>query len=183
MDLRSGELDDLPRRLAHDIDRAFPDLVAAFGDDLTSGMRRLAGPDADDLVQETFLRAYRALRSYDPARVRSIDLRAWMWTIALNVGRNHWRRSSRQPVPLVEDIGAPDPEPADARAWDRRLGALSLSQRRAVVLRHVVGLSYPEIADVTGRPEATTRSDVARGLARLRSIIAEEDCHELPTPS
>jgi len=168
--------DDLARRLALDVDGAFPDLVTAFGDDLASGLRHLAGPDADDLVQETFVRAYRALRSYGPDRVRAVDLRAWLWTIALNVGRNHSRSRARRPiVPLVEDIGAPDPEPVDGAAWDRRLGTLPSAQRRAVVLRHVVGLTYPEIAAATGRAEATTRSDVARGLARLRTILTEEE--------
>jgi RNA polymerase sigma-70 factor (ECF subfamily) len=44
-----------------------------------------------------------------------------------------------------------------------------------VVLRHVVGLSYPEIADATERPEGTVKADVSRGLARLRLIMQEEE--------
>jgi RNA polymerase sigma-70 factor (ECF subfamily) len=56
-----------------------------------------------------------------------------------------------------------------------RLGQLSPVQRRAVVLRHVVGLSYAEIADATERPEGTVKADVSRGLARLRLIMQEEE--------
>jgi RNA polymerase sigma-70 factor (ECF subfamily) len=67
-----------------------------------------------------------------------------------------------------------DPEPADEAAWDRRLRALPPAQRRAVVLRHVVGLDYDEIAEATGRPPATVRSDVHRGLERLRATLEGE---------
>ena len=139
-------------------------------------MRRLHGEDAEDLTQETFIRAYRALAGYDPDRIRSLRLSGWMWTIALNLGRNHVRDRARRPVPVafVDRDGVEDPEPVDVAAWDRRLAALPAVQRRAVVLRHVAGLSYPEIAEATGRPEGTVKADVHRGLARLRRIIEEE---------
>jgi RNA polymerase sigma-70 factor (ECF subfamily) len=58
--------------------------------------------------------------------------------------------------------------------WKQRLAALSEAQRVAVVLRHVVGLSYQEIASATERPVGTAKTDVSRGLAALRKIISEE---------
>jgi RNA polymerase sigma-70 factor (ECF subfamily) len=67
-----------------------------------------------------------------------------------------------------------DPEPPDSVAWDRRLRRLPPHQRQAVVLRHVVGLSYPEIAQVVARPEGTVKADVHRGLDKLRQIMEEE---------
>jgi RNA polymerase sigma factor (sigma-70 family) len=169
-------MEELCIRLADDLDGAFPDLVAAVRDELYSGLRRLHGEEAEDLAQEALIRAFRALREYEPDRIRSMQLRAWVWTIALNLGRNHARDRARRPTPVaLEDrYGSEDPEPADAIAWDRRLRLLSPIQRRAVVLRHVVGLSPSEIAVVTGRPEGTVKADVSRGLVRLRSILEEE---------
>ena len=173
-------MDDMTTRLADDLDGTFPEVVRAFQDDLFSGMRRLA-PDrmeAEDLTQETFIRAYRALDGYDRGRIRELQLRGWLWTIALNLSRNRARDRGRRPIPVpLEDgrhRGEPDPEPFDAATWDRRLATLPIAQRRAVVLRHVVGLSYEEIAGATGRAVGTAKTDVHRGLARLRTILEEE---------
>lgn len=169
--------DELCALLAGDVDDGFPALVATLSGDVYSGLRRLAGADdAEDLTQETFIRAYRALHGYEPERIRSLRLRGWIWTIALNLGRNHARDRSRRPMPVqLEDrFGVWDAEPPDSEAWDRRLGRLSVPQRRAVVLRHVVGLDYAEIAEATGRAEGTVKSDVHRGLERLRRTIEEE---------
>lgn len=167
---------ELCDRLADDLDGAFPDLVAAVRDDLYSGLRRLHGADAEDLAQEALIRAYRALCGYDTQRIRALRLRPWLWTIALNLGRNHARDRARRPMPVVLEDRHPvsDPEPVDAAAWDAWLAELPAPQRRAVVLRHVVDLSYAEIAEATGRPEGTVKADVSRGLARLRTIVEEQ---------
>lgn len=170
-------MEELCSRLASDLDAAFPELVTTLADDVYSGLRRMAGADeAEDLTQETFIRAYRALQRYETARIRDLRLRGWIWTIALNLGRNHARDRSRRPtLTILEDrYGSADPEPIDSAAWDSRLAALPASQRRAVVLRHVVGLEYPEIAAAMGRAEATVRSDVHRGLDRLRQRMEQE---------
>ena len=168
---------DLTHRLAEDVDGVFQDVVTSLADDVFSGLRRLAGPDdAADLTQETFVRAYRALQGYDPGRIRDLRLRGWIWTIALNLGRNHARDRARRPTPVVLEDRHPihDVEPPDSEAWDRRLSALTAPQRHAVVLRHVVGLDYREIAEATGRAEGTVKSDVYRGLERLRIMMEGE---------
>ncbi|MFO7548511.1 MAG: RNA polymerase sigma factor [Acidimicrobiia bacterium] len=169
-------MDDLCRRLADDLDGAFPDVVRLLQDDVVSGLRRLHGPEAEDLAQEALIRAYRALRGYEPERIRSLRLRGWIWTIALNLGRNRVRDASRRPVPVPLEDRHPveDPDPVDAGAWDRRMAGLPLAQRQAVVLRHVVGLTYAEIAGATGRPEGTVKADVHRGLERLRATMEAE---------
>jgi len=173
----SPGMEGLTDRLANDLEAAFPELVAACQDELHAGLRRLASSptDAADLVQETFYRAYRALAGYPTEQIVSLRLRPWMWTIALNLGRNHLRSRSRRPtLPLDHDQPSWDPEPADSQAWDRRLRFLSPPGRKAVVLRHAAGLDFADIAELLGRPEATVRSDVSRALQKLRTIIEEE---------
>ncbi len=169
-------MEELCVRLARDLDGSFDDLVGELGDDVYSGLRRMHGDDAADLTQETFIRAYRALGSYDETRIRGLQLRGWIWTIALNLGRNHVRNRSRRPQPVeLHDVHpVADAEPIDADLWQARLDTLPTAQRRAVVLRHVVGLSYAELSAATGRPEGTVKADVSRGLARLRKLIEEE---------
>jgi RNA polymerase sigma-70 factor (ECF subfamily) len=170
-------MDDLTAELARDLDAALPTLVERAGPGLYWGLRRMCGDhqEAEDLTQETFIRAYRSLGGFDEARFDDLKLTPWLWTIALNLGRNHLRNRSRRPT-LVEmtDQGENDPEPPDSAAWDARLSGLSLHQRRAVVLRHVVGLGIGEIAEATGRPEGTVKADIHRGLERLRRVMEQE---------
>ncbi len=176
---------DLAARLAVDRDAAFPDMVHFLTGSIFSGALRLTGNrhDAEEVTQEAFLRAYRALGRYPAQQTRELRLRAWMWTIALNLCRNHARTRSRRPavMPLVSDDEHIAPESTEDDALDRvddawrvRLDALPEPVRAAVVLRHVVGLSYREIADAVGRPEGTVKSDVSRGIARLRTIMVDE---------
>ena len=177
----------LNARLARDLDDAFPTLVEEFADGLYSGVRRLAPgrADAEDLVQETFLRAYRALGSYGPERIRSLKLSPWLWTIALNLCRSAARRRTRRVTEVALEAASgtatsPDDTAADAvtasmeAVWRSRLDALSTAQRTAVVLRHVVDLPYADIAEVTGRPIGTTKADVHRGIEQLRRLMADE---------
>lgn len=177
-------LDQLPTRLAADPDGAFPDLVRHLQNGVYSGALQLTGnrQDAEDVTQETFVRVYRALDGYNADRIRHLQLRPWVWTIALNLCRNRARSIARHPVaPLegdrvdvLEDAAAQAVDNAGLEEWRRRLSALPGPQRTAVVLHHVVGLPHAEIAESTGRSESTTRSDVRRGLARLRAVIEEE---------
>jgi RNA polymerase sigma factor (sigma-70 family) len=171
-------MDDLTQALARDLDAAFPAVVESMGRQLFWGLRRICGnhQEAEDLTQETFVRAYRALDSYDAGRIESMTLQPWLWTIAMNLGRNHLRDRSRRPtyVEMTVDAGAEDPEPVDNQAWDTRMRHLNTHQRTAVVLRHVVGMGTGEIAEVTGRAEGTVKADIHRGLVKLRQALEEE---------
>ncbi|MCQ3803091.1 MAG: RNA polymerase sigma factor [bacterium] len=171
-------MDHLVKALASDLDRHFPVLVSELQHGVFSGLRQLTGDHhrAEDLTQEAFIRAYRAMQTYPAERIKSMRLRGYVWTIALNLLRNQARAESRQPKPVrLEDAGYLPPDPPDSHAWRRRWQMLPTAQRRAVILRHVSGLSYQEISDATGRPQSTVRSDVRRGLGRLRTIIDGED--------
>ena len=161
---------DLTKTLAHDLDRAFPGFVEATQNQLYGGLRMLVGQEAEDLAQETYLRAYRALQQYPPGRIRQLQLRPWLWTIALNATHNSRRTHARRPLVLVDrlpDVVSRQPEPID-EALVSAMQALPRAQGAAVVLHHVLGYSYAEIAEIVDRPESTVRSDASRGLAALR---------------
>jgi len=170
-------MDELTIALAANLDRAFPTLVNEMGPRLYWGLRRMCGDhqEAEDLTQETFIRAYRALGEFDRSRFEDLRLGPWVWTIALNLGRNHLRDRSRRPRFVeIQDQGREDPDLPDQRAWDARFAALNRNQRTAVVLRHVVGLGISEISESTGRPEGTVKADIHRGLDHLREMMEQE---------
>lgn len=171
-------MDDLAQALSKDLDGSFPGVVEHMGARLYWGLRRMynSHQEAEDLTQETFIRAYKALCEYESGRIQSLRLESWLWTIALNLGRNHLRDRARRPTYVeLEDAADDDPELVDSQAWDSRLSRLNRHQRAAVVLRHVIGLGIAEISEATGRPEGTVKADIHRGLAHLKTILEEEE--------
>lgn len=185
---------ECPRRLAADLDAAFPEFLAhhqdlVYGIALRSTKR---AADAEELAQDAFVRAYRALRDYPPKRIRELRPRGWLAAIVGNLGRNRARRKTPASAGLetVAEIRADaDPGPERlvegreaAAAWQARLAALPARYRRAVELRHVSGLSYPELAEALDRPLGTVKSDVHRGVRLLRAAYEDEmndDSHEV----
>lgn len=168
--------------LAGDLDAGYGAFVRAHCDAVYSAALRLSGSraEADDLAQETFVRAYRALRGFDAERVLTLESRAWLLTITLNLWRNRLRRASRRPRETgaqFPDVADPRPGPearaeatAEAGVLVDLLRDLPEHHRVPVVLRHVVGLSYTEISSVLGCPVGTAKANVARGLDRLRAL-------------
>lgn len=183
----------LTARLADDLEAAFPAVVHAHAGLLVTIAVRLLGDreDAEEVAQDAFVRAYRALGTYQPERVRALALRPWLAAITVRLARNRRRRRIDRdpPRPLdpiidgpMEPAGHPDAEPqsrvlaADAgRTLAAALLELRPAQRAAVVLRHVAGLSTAETAAALGRPEPTVRSDLFRGLEHLRTIVHRLD--------
>lgn len=129
--------------------------------------------DAEDLVQETCLRAYRAFDRYEAGT----NVRAWLFTILHRARTDAFRKRSRQ-VPTVELV---DQEPAVPPAQDalasgmediqRALDSLPEVFRNAVVLRDVEDFSYDEIARILEVPIGTVMSRIHRGRALLRSAL------------
>ena len=169
--------------LAHDLDGSFEDYVRATADGVYTGALRMLGnpADAEEIVQETYARAYRALQGYPDKRIRELKVDGWTWTIAANLCRNRLRSRARKPTAPLGDRDHQDPQ---ARTEEEALsdigealrGALlelSFPQRAAIVMRHVLDLGYDEIATALERPEGTVKADVHRGLARLRGAHPE----------
>jgi len=131
--------------------------------------------DAEEVAQDTFLRAYRALVTYPPDRIRELKQKPWLHRIALNVVRNRVRGVRPRLVELngSEPDHSPGPEAgallkAEMDALAVRVAGLPPRYREAVVLRHVQELSYEEAADALGQPVGTVKSNVHRGLQLLR---------------
>jgi RNA polymerase sigma-70 factor (ECF subfamily) len=170
------------RALAHDLDTGFIRLFETYRHVVFSVVLRICGrwADAEDLTAEAFLRAYRALSTYRGGRLRSLNPKAWLLTIALNVCRNDDRTAGRHRyTPLADQADVlPDVhQNVEEVVTNRETGAelatllatLPADQRAAIVLRHIADLPIAEIAEILGRPENTIKSDIKRGLTRLRA--------------
>jgi RNA polymerase sigma-70 factor (ECF subfamily) len=183
----------LAARLADDLDGSFGALVEGHQDRLYTIALRLLGDhrDAEEVAQDVFVRAYRAIAGYDAARIRDLRLRPWLASIAVNLSRNRRRRlDDRTPPlqlePIVEAGGEPPGSEEGASPHDRAarretirslaaaLLELPPGPRAAVVLRHVDGLSVAETAAALDRPEGTVKAQVSRGLAQLRIHLAND---------
>jgi RNA polymerase sigma-70 factor (ECF subfamily) len=143
--------------------------------------------DAEDLVQETFVRAYRFLHRFDPAR----PFGPWLMRIGANLGRNHLRRRAlRAEVPLEATAGEGD-EPYEGE-WladrgtvveiegrqmvDRvrlAMAALPEELRAVLEMRVMAELSYREIADALGIPIGTVMSRLHRARGLLHAALAD----------
>jgi len=145
------------------------------------------GQDPEDLVQETYLRAYAAFGSW-----RGENARAWLAAICLNVARSQARRRRRRPWE-VTGSGLPDVLPLsradggegmadvadvviaglDAAEVSRCLGRLPEPQRVCIVLMDLAGYTAKEAAETLGCPRGTVLARVHRGRRRLAQLLAE----------
>jgi RNA polymerase sigma-70 factor (ECF subfamily) len=132
---------------------------------------------ADDVAQEAFVRAYRALASFD----RSRPFGPWICRIAANLAINHLRSPESREEELPETHAqTPSPSgPLEAllhgeaqQVLDQALGQLPAEQRAVFVLRVVEELSYKEIADALGIAMGTVMSRLSRARERLRETLA-----------
>lgn len=188
---RTMEDDRLRERLAVSVDEAFEDVVRRYQDRLFSFALRVTGnaEDAEEVAQDAFVRAYRALCTYPADRIRGLALRPWLYRITLNLARNRLRGKKPRLVsldhPLSADGDAPWEPPDDE---SRRPDALYESERRRVdiaalvaslperyraplVLRYVEGLQLDEVARILEQPLGTTKSHLHRGVNALREAL------------
>jgi RNA polymerase sigma-70 factor, ECF subfamily len=158
-------------------DRVFERLVREHQDRIFALGLALTGNrhDAEDVAQDTFIRAYRAMATYSPERVRDLKQKAWLHRIAVNVVRNRVRGVR----PRMVELNGSEPDIATGPEEDvlrkaeidelaARVACLPAKYREAVVLRHVQDLSYAEVAETLGQPVGTVKANVHRGLKILR---------------
>src|SRR3982750_2590445 len=155
--------------------------MSAFHDDIEStipALRRYARAltrdveIADDLVQDTLVRALRAEHLFHGG-----DIRSWLYTILTNLNRNRLRSLARRPVLMpIDDADAPDaagPE-AGGRDIERALAILVEEQRSALLLVVLEGLSYREVAEIQAVPSVTVVSRRARSPAQVKAFLDGE---------
>jgi RNA polymerase sigma-70 factor (ECF subfamily) len=140
---------------------------------------------AEDLAQETFVKAFRKLHLYD----RNRKLASWLFKVAHNTTLDHLRRRQMRTVPLEAESGdsedtwevlrAPEeqgPERRAARselalALEKALGQIAVKYRAVLLLRLREGLSYQEIADATGQALGTVKIQIHRGRKQLAAQL------------
>lgn len=178
---------------------AYQALVERFERPLLTVIMRLVGDPvlAEDLAQESFLKAFRHLGRFDPER----RLASWLFTIAHNTTLDHLRRLRPDCVPVAssgesapEDdaavlpaswVLAPDLEAARSElrsAIDVAIADLRPAYRQALLLRFEDGLSYEEIAEATGQPIGTVKIHLHRARKQLASRL-EAAGFEVPRPA
>ena len=135
--------------------------------------------DAEDVVQEACLRALRFFPSF-----RGGDARAWLLKIVRNTFYTwlHANRRMREATEFDENNFGPDsrvPNPEEAVlqkdsgvTLQRALEKLSTNSREVLILRELEGMSYLQIAEITGRPIGTVMSSLSRARIRLRQILS-----------
>src|SRR6476620_9799653 len=170
--------------------RRFREAALPYLDDVYTLARYLLrdAADAEDAVQECFLRAFKHFDSY-----RGPAMKPWLFAILRNVCRAEYARRASTPTSPIEDVPesaeqAPlwhevqeTPEAQLLRRWDsdtvrRLIATLAEPFRETFVLREIQNLSYREIADVAEVPVGTVMSRLARARAMLRSAwLAEQE--------
>lgn len=162
-------------------------LVSAYGESIINYLARMTGNryEAEELAQETFVRAYFALHSYKP----QFKFSTWLFKIATNLCINYLKK--RQRLVHVDDFQDEDGQSAwvmpDTRSYSdpaaaveqlelqqqiqQGINQLAPAYRTVVILRHVHGLSYQEIAEVTELPIGTVKSRLGRGRSKLAGFL------------
>jgi RNA polymerase sigma-70 factor (ECF subfamily) len=127
---------------------------------------------ADDLVQDTLVRALRSEHLFHGG-----ELRSWLYTILTNLNRNRLRALARRPsLMAIDDNDAPEmagPE-AGGRDIERALASLVEEQRSALLLVVLEGLSYREVSEVQGVPIGTVMSRLARARGHIKAYLNGE---------
>jgi RNA polymerase sigma-70 factor (ECF subfamily) len=148
--------------------------------------------DAEEIVQDAFVRAYRALGKMSDEQRAELRLQPWLYTITLNVTRNRLRtkRPTNVALDALADADAllrgsavreapPQPEKiveqkADMALVERALLQLPMHLRAAATLRFIEGRSHPEIAEILNQPIGTVKSHVHRAVRILRRILGPQ---------
>ena len=161
----------------------FEEMVTAHLDSLYRTALRLTGraQDAEDLVQETYLRAWRSLHTYRPGT----NPKAWLFRILHNAHIDRYRASTRA-VQTVDELEGQDPafvvhETPESEVLagvmdaEVRQALMALPEvfRTCLILADLEGFSYQEIADILGIPRGTVMSRLFRGRRAMRRSLAE----------
>lgn len=157
---------------------AFERLVTGYQAEVWRFLTRFLGDAAlaEDVAQETFLRAYLHLATFR----FECKFSTWVLQIARNAALDAIRaRSRRSRVTATSPLPGPAPDPAGAAEMKAALNSLSPKLREALLLVEVLGLTYQEVAEVIAVPEGTVKSRVFKARSRLVGWMAAEAADEV----
>ena len=133
---------------------------------------------AEDLTSNVFLAVFRHLGRY---KWRQVPFRAWLYRIATNEVRMHWRRQKRVKIvslqpdsdsqSSVQSAGESAAAAEEYRLLHKALHELRIKYRTVIILRYFEDKMIAEICEITGRKEGTVKSQLHRGLAKLQDIL------------
>jgi RNA polymerase sigma-70 factor (ECF subfamily) len=175
--LRRSEEGELLARHSRGDQHAFADFVACYRRPVYSYLVRCGVDEAtrEDLFQEVFTRIHRAAASYRPER----PVKPWVFTIAANVVRSHFRRARDARLPADDPSAevAPDVhalvEARETAAWlERAIAALPVAQREVVILSCVEQLAQDDVAAALEIPVNTVKTHLRRGRIALAQALA-----------
>lgn len=154
---------------------AFATLVTRYQDELLNLFRRMGvHHHAEDLVQDTFVKVYRWRERYSPRA----SFRTFLYTVARNVGADHWRRTARKEPDAAAERPEEIPAPGDEGvAREMRLDVQTALEglppklREVVVLSTYQGLTYEEIGRLLGIPEGTVKSRMFLAMRQLKEAL------------
>jgi RNA polymerase sigma-70 factor (ECF subfamily) len=156
---------------------ALEEIVSKYQKAIFSFILRMVWDEADavDLSQKTLVNAFRNIRSFN----RRSNLKTWLYRIAINVCRNHFRDDPRRREVNIEGMVFVDQmNPLDHVISQEERMCLSLAlnelpekQRYTVILKVHQGLTYREIAEITGCSEGTVKANFHFGVKKLREIL------------
>jgi RNA polymerase sigma-70 factor (ECF subfamily) len=166
----------------------FSCLVERYSEKLTRYIMRISAStreDAEDLLQEIFVKAYRNLNGFD----RSLKFSSWIYRIAHNQVVSAWRKTKSRPqvikfeadedflkfIAADGDLALDTERKFEAREVRGLLGKLDKKYKEVLVLKFIEGKDYKEISDILQKPLGTVATLINRAKKQLKKIIEEED--------
>jgi RNA polymerase sigma factor (sigma-70 family) len=168
-------------------DEAFTEIVERYRDKIHNFIFRYTRNhlDCEDIVQETFFRVYRCRHSYE----RIARFSTWLYTIANNLVRSHYKKNSRlkttsifetdsndqeYEIDIVDLEQTPDNDVNTTIMMEyvqKALAHIPVEFKEVIVMRDIQNLTYEEIMEITGLPMGTVKSRINRGRVRLQVLI------------
>ena len=158
--------------------KAYALLVEEYKSPLYNLAYRMTGnfEDADDLTQEAFIRAYQYLWRYDPRK----KFFTWLYTIALNLIKNHYKKNRKHNISeelsaysLADNSPSPETKMIEAQEISSCLLRLEYELRALLIMKYQQGLSFEEIAEITGKSLSAIKMRIYRGLEKLKELMNE----------
>jgi len=165
--------------------KAYSFLVDAYQGPLFNLAFRMTGSyaDADDLTQETFLRAYQQLQKFNQDK----NFFTWLYTIGINVIRNHIKKKNRDAALSAAQEYCPESQmkkneekESDSFSEDRMiilektLQKVPFDVREAIILKYYQNMTFEEVAAITGDSTSAVKMRIYRGLDKIKQIIEKK---------